>query len=274
VGTGGRSHHAFGTPLANSVARDATSYGVLQMTLGANSYDWEFKAAAGYTYTDSGSALCHGTAADLDGDGAADVGDNCPADFNPGQENADGNFVSNAPFYVTHDHTWINSDTDGDACDADDDNDGLSDAAEGSGCNGSGPLDPLVRDTDGDGFLDGPECSLGSNPGSPASTPSLAACGTTADADGDWLSNRVEVCFYNSNPSASNTDGDACSDGKEVGSLNGDTAVNSGDQLFLALEYLRVLAGESPLVNFDLNKDGAINSLDQLVLALNFGPCP
>jgi hypothetical protein len=59
VGTGGRSHYAFGTPLANSEVRDATSFGVLALTLGNGSYSWEFLPEAGRTFTDSGTQACH-----------------------------------------------------------------------------------------------------------------------------------------------------------------------------------------------------------------------
>ena len=55
VGTGGRSFYSFGTPKANSEVRNNDTYGVLKLTLGAGSYGWEFKAAAGGTFTDSGS---------------------------------------------------------------------------------------------------------------------------------------------------------------------------------------------------------------------------
>jgi hypothetical protein len=59
VGTGGRNHYDFGTPLVTSEVRDATSYGVLKLTLRESSYDWEFIPAAGSTFTDHGSAECH-----------------------------------------------------------------------------------------------------------------------------------------------------------------------------------------------------------------------
>lgn len=59
VGTGGRSFYAFGTPKANSEVRNNNTYGVLQLTLGAGSYTWQFRRAAGGTFTDSGSGVCH-----------------------------------------------------------------------------------------------------------------------------------------------------------------------------------------------------------------------
>ena len=59
VGTGGRSHYSLGTLKANSQVFDATSYGVLKLTLGTGGYDWEFVHVAGATFTDAGSAGCH-----------------------------------------------------------------------------------------------------------------------------------------------------------------------------------------------------------------------
>ena len=63
VGMGGDSHQGFGTPIAGSEARDATSYGVLKLTLHATSYDWKFLPVAGSTFTDSGTANVVGTVA-------------------------------------------------------------------------------------------------------------------------------------------------------------------------------------------------------------------
>ncbi len=59
VGTGGASHGGFKTILPTSEARDATTYGVLKLTLRATGYDWRFVPEAGKTFTDSGSTECH-----------------------------------------------------------------------------------------------------------------------------------------------------------------------------------------------------------------------
>ena len=59
IGTGGRSHYGFGTPITGSEVRNSTAYGVLKVTLKSNSYDWQFLPVAGQTFTDSGTTACH-----------------------------------------------------------------------------------------------------------------------------------------------------------------------------------------------------------------------
>ena len=59
VGTGGKSHRPFATPLPTSEARNADTYGVLKLTLHPRGYDWEFIPEAGKTFRDSGSGSCH-----------------------------------------------------------------------------------------------------------------------------------------------------------------------------------------------------------------------
>ena len=58
VGTGGRSHYPFLWPRPGSVVRNADTYGVLRLTLGAGSYQWKFLPAAGGSFTDAGAATC------------------------------------------------------------------------------------------------------------------------------------------------------------------------------------------------------------------------
>jgi hypothetical protein len=59
VGTGGRSHDRWLTLRANSEVRDATTYGVLKLTLRPLGYDWEFIPIAGQAFRDAGSQACH-----------------------------------------------------------------------------------------------------------------------------------------------------------------------------------------------------------------------
>jgi hypothetical protein len=60
VGTGGETLHPFTTYImANSEVREASTFGVLKLTLHANSYDWQFVPVAGRSFTDSGTTNCH-----------------------------------------------------------------------------------------------------------------------------------------------------------------------------------------------------------------------
>ena len=64
VGGGGNNHQpSYGTIQPNSVVRDNTTYGVLKLTLGQGSYDWQYlpaQQAGNGTFTDKGSGTCHG----------------------------------------------------------------------------------------------------------------------------------------------------------------------------------------------------------------------
>jgi streptogramin lyase len=233
-----------------------------------------------------------------DGDGIPDALDNCPDAFNPGQENADRNFVDLSPWNKPfNDMTWPASDNIGDACDDDADNDGLSNEAEANpaayGCpSASAPLDPLVRDTDADLVLDGAECILGSDPASPASLPVPPAPATDPDrdglstatelligtdplkrdTDGDRIDDGAEFRSYGSDPLSPNGDGDTCGDVYEAASLNGDSAVNSIDMLILATSF-GPQSSPKYVPQFDVNRDRSINSGDLGTAAAVFGPC-
>jgi Calcineurin-like phosphoesterase len=58
VGTGGKSHRRFATPLPTSEVRNAETYGVLKLTLHPHGYDWEFLPEAGKSFHDMGSGSC------------------------------------------------------------------------------------------------------------------------------------------------------------------------------------------------------------------------
>jgi chitodextrinase len=64
VGSGGANHTSFVTTAANSEVRNATTFGVLKLTLHPSSYDWNFVPIQGQTFTDSGTTACHGTSSD------------------------------------------------------------------------------------------------------------------------------------------------------------------------------------------------------------------
>jgi hypothetical protein len=142
-----------------------------------------------------------------DGDGIPKPTDNCPSDYNPDQADNDAGVTTS--IYLNSsasDYSNPTSDVLGDACDPDDDNDGLPDDEELNGyrvkiffgfgwvCNplSAGPaggasvgeaggLDIIVPnahlrpDSDGDGARDGAECNLGSDPTNLLS-PSTSGC--------------------------------------------------------------------------------------------------
>jgi hypothetical protein len=201
---------------------------------------------------------------------------------NASQINSDANFVDLTPPKGSDDATWINSDTAGDACDSDDDNDGLPDASEGVACNATGGVpSALLRDTDGDRALDGAECAIGTNPADAASSPSVAQCvaasgaaGIGTDTDADGLKDYAEFCYYNSNPNSANTDGDGCGDAREVASINSDLVVTSADLGSVAAEFGANYPIGSYKSDFDMNKDGSVTSLDLGFVASKFGACP
>jgi hypothetical protein len=58
VGTGGKSLRRFVGSRPNSEARDTSSFGVLELTLGAGVYAWRFVSAVGF-FADAGVARCH-----------------------------------------------------------------------------------------------------------------------------------------------------------------------------------------------------------------------
>jgi hypothetical protein len=112
---------------------------------------------------------------DLDGDGVDDEVDNCPSVANPDQLDTDGDGLGNA-------------------CDDDDDADGLSDADEVTF-----ETDPLDPDSDDDGMLDGAEVLAADGTGCPDPT--------NSDSDGDGLSDGAEITM-DTNPCDVDTDGD------------------------------------------------------------------
>jgi hypothetical protein len=58
VGTGGANLRPFEELVPNSEARDASTHGVLRLTLREGGYDWAFLPVDGGTFTDTGSGTC------------------------------------------------------------------------------------------------------------------------------------------------------------------------------------------------------------------------
>jgi hypothetical protein len=70
VGTGGRNTSGQGTIRPNSLTRNFSTFGILKMVLRPTGYDWQFVPIAGSSFTDSGTANCHGLPGSADASGA------------------------------------------------------------------------------------------------------------------------------------------------------------------------------------------------------------
>jgi len=126
---------------------------------------------------------------DADSDGVSDYSDNCPGDANgiAGDNQADNDndtqYMANAGFPAIGDVDTSDPATGGDACDTDDDNDGMLDTDEASfpGC--LDPFDPsdATGDCDGDGVNNITEV----NDGDAYTSPDADSVGPTVNAPSD-----------------------------------------------------------------------------------------
>jgi hypothetical protein len=184
--------------------------------------------------------------------------------------NTDNAPIENGPRAPGVDVTIVNSDTNNDSCDTDDDNDGILDINEGGfpvpGCpSATAPLGSLQIDTDGDRLTDGWECSVGSDPASPASK--IIGTGS-ADADGDRIFDVWEMRGYNGSTSSTDSDNDGCHDLVELASIDGNKTSGDSDRLAVARRALNVWGPEPEQdVVLDIDKNGTVNDSDRLFVA-------
>ena len=206
---------------------------------------------------------------DRDEDTIKDFDDNCPANANPGQEDADSDGIGdaceppdfdsdgiqdaldNCPLDANASQLDTDNDGAGDACDLDDDNDGLSDLDE---INIHG-TNPLLVDTDGDNLSDGAEVlTHGTNP-------------LNEDSDTDGFNDDVEI-NAGTNPLdelSFPADGDINNDGSvDVVDLLLATQIALGLKTPTADEILH--GDVAPLIAGLPTPDGSINAADMLVI--------
>lgn len=197
----------------------------------------------GVSDTDELAAGTDPTKADSDGDGIDDDQDAFPLDpteYTDSDADGIGDNRDNCPTIANSAQTNTDGDADGDVCDRDDDNDGLSDSAESA--LGTDPKNP---DSDGDGVND----NLDAFP--------LDAT-ETADSDNDGVGDEQDNCPSIANSDQSDSDsnglGDACdtlstepeatitlsADNAEEAWLNGDLLGISGNW-FEASGYIETL---------------------------------
>jgi parallel beta-helix repeat protein len=230
------------------------------------------------------------TCTDTDGDGRGDPGfpantcnlDNCPAIANPTQTNADGDAlgdacdacpadasndvdgdticgnVDNCPSNPNFNQANLDGDTLGDVCDPDDDNDGLTDAADNC------PRVANVGQADGDGDGDGDACDncpAIANPGQEnadgdALGDACDGCSEDAgnDADGDDLCGDVDNCPALSNRTQADIDADGIGDACDPCATDPDPDLDGvcNDEIVLVRESD---AGEQVLVPFGALED-------------------
>jgi hypothetical protein len=212
---------------------------------------------------------------DVDRDGILNLADNCPVDANPLQENADPERRPNGPLVPGDDDTWVNHDALGNACDPDDDNDGLLDMDEANGalC-AARPTNPVLLDSDGDHLTDGWECLTGSDPNN-AGSKALGG-GTPTDVDGDRVLDVWEQRGYNASPNSTDSDNDGCHDLVEVASVDGDRVITDegnrvigdSDRLSVARRRFGIWPAD-PVQDFvlDIDKNGTVADADRLFVA-------
>jgi hypothetical protein len=230
--------------------------------------------------------------ADQDNDLLPDALDNCPAVANPEQRNEDTR-LSNGPGIPGDDSTNPGGDGLGDACDDDDDSDGLPDVEDTEPLGGTGICaafagsssghaspsggdlgysdgNPPSWDTDGDAVPDGRECIVGTNPriGVDAHRAMCAATIATADADADGLQDVWELCGWGTSAVNTNSDGDSRNDCTEVIDVNGNGALTNGDAAFVQQHFFAIIVGDR--ASMDTNRNGAVTNGDATLIRQAF----
>jgi hypothetical protein len=213
---------------------------------------------------------------------------------------------SNGRFIGTADNTHPDGRFSGDDCEPDDDNDGINSSIEsgllwwdntggGTGhafCNVASlgvaiTLDPLERDSDNDGTVDGIECQLGRNPDDAASKPTLLApdeityyrATNLAQPDGSLLTtlddddvlNTISEVRGGLAPGVRDTDRDGCADVVELADMDGNRSANDADRLAASRAVLGITPFTGGLTaeevrTVDVDHNGVAAEADRLLV--------
>jgi hypothetical protein len=219
---------------------------------------------------------------DTDGDGVPDGSDNCPLVSNPGQENTDSGpppsgtgAIGNGTGISGDDTTVPNGDSLGDACDPDNDNDGLPNASDPDpggditydDNNNGDPCVPMGTDSADDGPSWDSDCN-GVRDGVEGSCP--LAVNPDGDDDGDGLLNTWEVCKWGTNPAVQDSDGDTLGDCTEAVDTNGNGII-LGDFGSDALNSARAALLPAGVGAGQFGKDGDFDLNGNNIVAGDFG---
>jgi hypothetical protein len=183
-----------------------------------------------------GDGECDVLDPDDDGDGVLD-GDEAALGTDPLNPDSDGDGLSDGLEAYGPDGIPASGDEVGTSpTNPDSDGDLIPDGQEDANRNGvvdPGETNPVLADTDGDGWSDGAERGCGTNPLSDADVPTDfdgdGECDAVdSDDDDDGLDDDLEAAL-GTDPLNPDTDGDGLSDGLEV--LGPDGVANSGDEV-------------------------------------------
>jgi hypothetical protein len=216
---------------------------------------------------------------DTDSDGALDPVDICPNVADSAQTNSDAS-VGAGRFggAAVMDSSVPNaaSDAEGDACesDGDADNDSLPDAGDGDrggdvtydDDNDGNPADGCLGGSDLDVGEDGPSWDADCNGVRDGLASSCATLTMPADADGDNVLMRSEICKWGTSDTDTDSDDDGLTDCLEIADVNGDAVADFlTDLLAYAQAALLPVAAFGRDGAFDLNGDNEVDFLNDVL---------